>query len=472
MPEGFDYLEIHDKMEEALDVVFNSNRSLLLLGNAGTGKSELVDVIKAKGEEHANTVVLAPTGVAATRVGGQTIHSFFKLAPELYQFGRAFNKKLDNPLIEEVCEVLRGTKRIIIDEISMVRADMIDAINEHLQHYTGNHDFFGGKQMIFVGDIFQLPPVLKNNKDSAEVEYFNRHYNGNPHFFGGKAFTESCMLADKFKFIEFTKIFRQEEGEFTEVLNRIRKGTHSIGKDLSYINSQITNQKVISEKYPNYVYMATTNKVVDKINSEFLEKNPNRLETFSAKIEKNANPKNFLAPEFLDLKKDSKVMFLANSPTGAYKNGTIGFYKGSDYNDDDEQYLIIEVLDKKHGAYNVFINPYKWDDVKYVKDPDTQEGKELRVSKKVLGSFTQFPIKLAYAVTVHKSQSATYESAYVDMGHYAFAPHMVYVALSRLKSIDGLGIKTPIRNNHIKMDKRVQDFYAIKFLEKVEATAS
>lgn len=523
IPEEFSYLDINPQMEKALEVIFNSRNNLLILGNGGSGKSELINLLQKITKYDYDTAFLAPTGVAATRINGQTVHSFFKFAPEIYQFGTIFKKSPKQK--EYLRSILSNVNRIIIDEVSMVRADLMDGIDEILRVTFDSAMPFAGKQIVLVGDIFQLPPVV-NTSDEKEKDYFTHYYNDNPHFFGSEVFLKcSTMYSDLFKYVEFVKIYRQEEKDFTDILNRIRKDRYT-GTDLYRLNTHKADFLDFAMKHPDHVYLATTNKAVDSKNEEFLNMIDHPLEIFMAKTEGDVNPKNHLVPFELRLKKNSKVMFLANEPNGAWVNGTIGFFIGTSETYDGEQVLLVEIdeqvvqvpkqvweeieyqsaktdeddslptkeyleqniqmlkelLDRQKELSKLIEAEEELDEdtqseilseeeilridediKKYERALDAKQYKRPQLEKNVKGKVTQFPVKLAFAVTIHKSQSATYESAYVDLGWKVFAPHMVYVALSRIKTKEGLGLKRNIMERDIYIDDFVKEFYETKF---------
>jgi len=393
-------------------------KSIFLTGKAGTGKSTVLK--KFINNTDKNIVVLAPTGVAAINIGGQTIHSFFK-----------FNNNSKRANIElEYGEkrVLQAIDTIVIDEISMVRSDLLDLVDCSLR--VNRHEYgstFGGVQMVFVGDLFQLPPVV-TDKDVSRIK---QDYQSE--FF----FDAICMDKYNYNHIELSNVFRQSEqqNKFKEILNDIRVGNNNA--DLHYLNSFCIGN-------PNNgicltAYRATSNEMnAKKLN----ELNGNIIE-LTAQISGDFPISDYPCPEIIEIKIGANVVMLSNDKLGRWANGTIGivrdYYYGELSIEIDNN--IISVERKKYGKY------------------ETALDKHGKLYKYQVGEFSQFPIELAYAMTIHKSQGKTFDKIELDLGRGAFAHGQTYVALSRCKTINGISLKQPIKYSDLIIDKRVKKYH-------------
>lgn len=467
IPDYLGEIELNDKLCEAYDLIVNQNENVLITGSGGVGKSVFVEILKA--DKKTCTIFLAPTGVAAVRIGGQTVHSFFNFPPYLIK-----NENLR--INAEKREMMQDIERIVIDEIFMCRADIIDGMDNLLKRYRFSDEPFGGVQMVFVGDLYQLPPIV--NKDSDEGEYLFSEYSGFPYFF--KAFT--YKYTDRvFKHIEFTKIYRQANQDFVETLNRVRKGLHT-PRDMAILNRRILPEEVIANKEKKYVYLSPFNKTVDAINSKFLNKIEEPLHyfpavgcqkedgTFPAKDElQKAFNTYFNTPYLLILKKGAKVMFTQNNmPT--WINGTIGFVvdfteqssiivdiNGEQvevlpYNFKKQEYRYAKKVDKVKKLSTNSNNLIDFDELLDEKTKDNEKDNSKKLELHTIISSKQFPLKLAYAVSIHKSQSATFDAGYIDLGNYVFAEGMTYVALSRFRDLNKIGLKRGIKDTDIKVN--------------------
>lgn len=428
----------------AADLANYTSRHLFLTGKAGTGKTTFLKYIKETTKK--NTVVVAPTGVAAINAGGVTMHSFFQLP-----FGPFVPATLNNytttgqatdkhSLFRNIHfagskrDLLQELELLIIDEVSMVRCDMLDAIDVILRHFRKQPGLpFGGVQVIYIGDMFQLPPVVSQ----AEWSLLQEHYSS-PFFFDAKVVKESPPL-----YIELKKIYRQNEQEFIDILNRIRNNIPE-SKDLDELNRRY-NPAFTSSKEEKYITLTTHNRKADIINEAELKKLPGKLFTFQAEIKGEFSDKALPTETNLQLKEGAQVMFIKNDSGSErrYYNGRLANIKkiaGEEitvlFDDGDD--LVIEKEEWKNIRYN------------YNKEKDDIEEEEL-------GSFKQYPVRLAWAITIHKSQGLTFSRAVIDAGS-SFAAGQVYVALSRCTSLDGLVLHSKIFPSAIATDKRVLAF--------------
>jgi ATP-dependent exoDNAse (exonuclease V) alpha subunit len=399
----------------------DTDQNVFLTGKAGTGKSTFLHYFRNHTEK--NIAVVAPTGVAALNVGGQTIHSFFGLKPGFIDI-----RELNAPRRKGV---LRELELLIIDEISMVRADVFEGIDHTLRLARKNNAPFGGVQVCVIGDLFQLPPVVTNE----EKEFYNQYYNS-PFFFCTHAYK-----AAQFQTVQFNTIHRQNDAAFIQILNAIRAGScDSI--ELRALNSRF-NPKVTPA--PGTLVLTTTNALGERINTQKLASLPGNAHSYEGKLDGEFGMKGarLPAPEQLTLKPGAQVMFLKNDSEGRWVNGTIGVVEKAGKN-----VIGVRVHDELHQ-----VECEKWKSVSYELDKATNKIKE-----KELGTYTQFPLMLAWAITIHKSQGKTLERVIIDLGYGAFAPGQLYVALSRCKSLTGIALKQPVTTADIRCDKDVVEF--------------
>ncbi len=403
-----------------------TSKNLFLTGKAGTGKSTLLDHFRENTGKR--VAILAPTGVAAVNIEGETIHSFFGLKPnfELEEAKRS-SKKPKNPRLYERLEA------ILIDEISMVRADLLDAIDIFLRNVRKSDISFGGVQMIFIGDLYQLPPVVTGEDRKAFMLRYQT-----PFFFGSVVFEKGDF---DMEFIELDKIYRQSDQEFIRVLNAIR--TNAIeDTDVEILNKQV--DETFEPKNEDFVYLMTTNKEAKAINETKLAELTLPESLFEAEIFGEVKPNLFPADTDLLVKIGAQVMFLNNDATRRWVNGTIG--KITDINE-DENILKVETTD----GNTVEVSQHTWEISKYV----LNEGK---FEREIIGSFFQFPIRLSWAITIHKSQGKTFDNVIIDMGRGSFAHGQTYVALSRCRTLEGIIFRKPMKKSHVIMDYRVRRF--------------
>ncbi len=418
---------LSDELQYALDTLEHTDKHVFISGRAGTGKSTLLQLFRSVSRKRIATV--APTGVAALNVRGQTIHSFFRLAPRLMEPHDI--KKSKNRSLYKNLEIL------IIDEISMVRADLFDNMNYHLQINRGIYKPFGGVRVIMFGDLYQLPPVLASR---FERQYIQERYE-TPYFFSSKAYAE---MSDNLETIELHTVYRQNERHFINILDSIRSKSLDYD-DLVDLNERITPE---SEKQPGSITLTTRNDIVRRINKEELDRIDQPSIHYTAKVNGKFDPRLFPTPLDLQLKLGSQVMLLRNDPQRKYVNGTIGTIE-----DISEQEIKVRIYVKDDEEI-ITLERHVWEMIKY-----KYNEKEKKIEAEVIGSFEQWPLRLAWAITIHKSQGKTFERVYLDMGSGAFEYGQTYVALSRCTTLNGLQLKQALKMSDIMVDHRITDFY-------------
>lgn len=414
---------ITPEFQRALDRLENSSENLFITGRAGTGKSTLLELFQSRMSKHC--VVLAPTGAAALNVGGSTIHSFFEFPPRLLRPGDEEIK-----FLARKGELFAKTRTLIIDEISMVSADLLDAIDASLRLNRGKDEPFGGVRIVLFGDPYQLPPVVVG-RDLEE--YYNNTYGG-PFFFNGRSFN-----GGRFGLIELTRCFRQTEGEFLRLLNSVREGTYT-ESDLEALNSRASAPSAA----PGLTMgVCATNKAAEEINKSKLAELPSESFYYRAKISGDFDQRARPTESTLELKKGAQIMTLKNDPDGRWVNGSIGRIA-----DLDEKGMTIQINGAVWELY-----PDTWEAIEYEYDREKN-----KIAPRVAGTFTQYPVKLAWAITIHKSQGQTFENIRVDLGRCAFAHGQTYVALSRCRTFAGLTLARPIKPADIRIDRRADAF--------------
>ena len=417
--------EINDELKKALLYSEFSDRNIIVSGGAGTGKSTFIKLFM-NNTSFNNVALLSSTGISAINIGGVTVHSFFSFGIDL------INKyAMSQTLIDKI----NMFDAFVVDEISMIRADVMEALEYRLRNSSmDTHLPFGGKKMIFVGDLFQLAPVVK--KGTNEYKFINENFKS-PWWF-------SAPDIGNFDYIELKKNYRQEnDDEFLDILNRIRIGKQT-RKDLEKINSKVMKlEEFIEQKGDNYVYLTTTNKAANKINTEELSKIDSEEYIFYPEI-KGTFPSNLFPVETpLRLKLGAKVVFVRNGLT--YKNGDIGRISYI-----SKSMIKVELL---RNGIEVNLSEDVWENNDYVVNGDG------KIYREVIGSFRNYPLKLAYAITVHKSQGQTYDNVYFNIENGAFSSGQTYVALSRSRTLDGLGLKSKIFNSDIIVDRKIRRMF-------------
>lgn len=414
-------IDLNEQFLRALELMEESNKNIFITGRAGTGKSTLLRYFRNRTKK--KIVILAPTGVAALNVNGETIHSFFKFKVNVTVEGI---QTLDD-------EIYKQIDTIIIDEISMVRADLLDCVDKFLR--LNGKDFtksFGGTQMILIGDLYQLPPVVTNK----EKEFFKERYKSE-YFFDSNAFKSV-----DWEFIELEKIYRQSDELFIKILNEIRNGTIS-DENLSVLNSRV-NAQLQNASYT--VYLTSHNQAAKDLNQEKLRQIKGKLYEFEAKLYGNFNEDSFPTDYVLNIKKGAQVMMLNNDSEDRWVNGSIG--KVVNVHQDED---IIEVLFADGRVEQV--TPYTWDIFHY-----RYNKRKKVIETEVAGTFSQFPMKLAWAVTIHKSQGKTFDNVIIDLSKHLFAPGQLYVALSRCTRLSGISLTRAVTKKDIIVDKRIIGF--------------
>lgn len=421
-----DKLDFNEDFKNAYNLMEENSKCIFITGKAGTGKSTLLNYFKTKTKK--KIVVLAPTGIAALNVGGATLHSFFRLPP------RPLNPDEIKPLSNS--KLYKSVDTIIIDEVSMVRADMLDVIDRFMR-LNGKDRFkpFGGVQMVFIGDLFQLPPVVSNDE---EAKLFTNNYTS-PFFLSAKVFTEL-----KIKLVELTKVYRHKDQEFINLLNAIRSN-QACASEIQRINQRY-QPKFDTGVEDYFITLTTTNKIAAQINVVQLEKLTTTLHNFIGEIKGKFDQPVLPTDQELSLKVNAQIMFVKNDSEGRWVNGTLGRIKKI-------QKTQIKVVTQDNKTHNV--KPVKWEILTYNFDKKTQV-----VTTEVLGSFTQYPLKLAWAITIHKSQGKQFDKVIIDLGWGAFAHGQLYVALSRCRTLEGLILKTKVRPKDVIVDKRVQELFS------------
>ncbi|MBI5345758.1 MAG: AAA family ATPase [Chlamydiae bacterium] len=418
-------ITLDDQFQNTLNLLENSDESIFITGKAGTGKSTLLSHFIAHTNQ--NIVVLAPTGVAALNVKGETIHSFFHFKVGVNpDDARNMGKRIKKDSLYNAIDM------IIIDEVSMVRADLLDSVDQFLQEALRVKRPFGGIKMIFIGDLYQLPPVVT----SQEKPFFEQLYDS-PYFFSSNVLKNENF---KLQFVELEKIYRQKDQDFIELLNAIRKNTIT-DEQLFLLNKRVVLDFKNDE---GYIYLTSTNQAADKTNQEKLLNLKGKNYCFNADIEGDFEIGASPTEKDLNLKIGAQVMFLTNHNFGLWVNGTIGTIL-----DIKKEKIIV----KTQEGEKVEVEKHEWDLYKYAFDE-----KNKTITQDIVGSFIQYPLKLAWAITIHKSQGKTFEKVVVDLDRGAFAHGQTYVALSRCTTFEGLILKKPLKKGNVIMDFRVVNF--------------
>ena len=416
---------------QAYDLIANTNTTFFLTGRAGTGKTTFLK--KVRKEINKNFLILAPTGIAAINAGGDTLHSFFG-----FPWG-TMSKDDMGEMGKAKISALRHTDTLIIDEVSMVRCDMIDAIDRTMRHYCKSVLPFGGKQVVFVGDMFQLPPIVKKGGDFDLIT--DLYGVGEPYFYKANVFKEMKMCK-----IEFQKVYRQENVEFLSILDRIREGRHT-SKDLAVLSER---SKYLHEMPKHTITLCSKNDAAKRINDEQLSKIDKPIFTYEAQI--NGKFTNEAPVEaVLELKEGAQVMMCNNDPQRRWVNGTIATIVSLS---DKSISVIIENKDDRYDLPEIYeVEKARWEKIEqtYNKETKTIEGE-------VVGEFIQYPVKLAWAITIHKSQGLTFDSMCLDLSGGIFAKGQLYVALSRVRSLEGLWITRQVYNSFVKPFDDINEF--------------
>ena len=421
-------MEKNQELRNAWDFVEHTGISIFLTGKAGTGKTTFLRTLK----EHSckRSVIVAPTGVAAINAGGMTIHSFFQLPLSPFVPDASIKNRFDYS--KEKRKIMRTLDLLIIDEISMVRADLLDAIDSVLRRFREHDKPFGGVQLLMIGDLQQLTPVVTPEEEKVLQRYYDT-----PYFFGSKALRSISYVT-----IELTHVYRQQDSTFITLLNNIREGK-ATAADLQRLNERYS-PTFLPEAGSDYIRLTTHNRMAESYNEDQLRNLPSRACSFRAETDGNFPEYSYPADFNLTLKVGAQVMFIRNDNNGRYYNGRIGHVTYVD----NEKILVLCPGDE--DAIEVEVET--WENTKYTLNEKTKQ-----IEAEVQGTFKQYPLRLAWAITIHKSQGLTFEHAIID-AQASFASGQVYVALSRCKTLEGLVLASPIGNAAIINDSRVSDY--------------
>ena len=419
-------MEQNNELLTAWDFVENTGRSIFLTGKAGTGKTTFLKMVVEQSRKR--PIVVAPTGVAAINAGGVTIHSFFQLPFSPYVPGAKVESKFD--FSREKRKIIASIDLLIIDEISMVRADLLDAIDAVLRRFRDHMQPFGGVQLLMIGDLAQLTPVV-----TPEDERMLKPYYDTPYFFGSKALQQIDYVT-----IQLEHVYRQQDASFINLLNEVRTG-HPSAKSMAQLNSRVGQSNASLA-----IRLTTHNNLANYYNESELQKLPSRSYSYHAEIKGTFPDYSYPTAETLELKVGAQVMFVKNDPSGEhrYYNGRIGRVMEA-----GEKHLTVYC---EGDANAIEVEPLEWENTRYTLNEKTRE-----IESEVQGTFKQLPLRLAWAITIHKSQGLTFDHAIID-ANQSFAPGQVYVALSRCRTLEGLILATPLEARAVISDERVDSY--------------
>ncbi len=423
-------ISLSNEFQDILKHLETTNDSFLITGKAGTGKSTLLSIFRRTSRKR--IAVVAPTGIAALNVKGQTIHSFFKLPPRMLMpkdIHKAKNRK-----------IYKNLETLVIDEISMVRADLLDNIDRFLRLNRDNPEPFGGVQLLLFGDMFQLPPVVAS---AFERHIFQSQYE-TPYFFSAKV-----MASYDLPMIELNEVYRQKDRHFVSLLDRVR--TNDIDReDIELLNSRVTHSFTEDDIY---ITLTSINASADAINRSKLAKIDAKSYKYTARIDGKFNPSQYPTEQLLELKVGAQVMFVKNDMEKRFVNGTLG--KVIDLS---EESVTVGIEDSDGVIKNISLDKEEWEILQYKVDKDNPK----KFSTEVIGAFVQYPLKLAWAITIHKSQGQTFDRVRIDMGRGAFEFGQTYVALSRCRTLEGIELSKPLTGRDVMSDERITEYYQHK----------
>lgn len=431
---------VNPEFQNVMRLINFTNRSVFMTGKAGTGKSTFLRYITANTRK--KHVILAPTGIAAVNAGGVTLHSFFRIPlkpllpddPDLSI--RRLRQRLKYP--SSLIKLIRNLELIVIDEVSMVRADILDFVDKILRVYCGNmHQPFAGKQLLLVGDVFQLEPVATTETRQLLSRFYSSFY-----FFSARVFRETVIIP-----IELSKIYRQSETVFISILDRIRVGK-TTPADLNSLNLRVLPPEKFDKMTFNQeeftMTLATQRNMVDAINDAHLERLDSPEITYTGIVTGDFPESSMPAPMELKVKNGAQIVFIRNDIEHRWVNGSIGIVISA-----TPDRLEIEL----ENGENVVVEPERWAHIRY----DYNE-KEKTITEVELGTYTQMPVRLAWALTIHKSQGLTFNKVIIDLGRGAFAGGQTYVALSRCRSLEGLMLRNPVRQGDVFINREIIEF--------------
>ena len=421
--QDLDQIDLNAEFRHTLDLIEQDCPCLFLTGKAGTGKSTLLHYLRETTDRA--TAVLAPTGVAALNVGGQTIHSFFRFPPTLIDPATLRRRRS--------AKLFQKLDTLIIDEVSMVRADVMAGIDTALRLHRDNIQTpFGGVQVILCGDLFQLPPIVRERDMQT---FFDQQYGG-PYFFCAKVFAELQPCS-----VELTTIYRQHDEDFIYVLNKIRE--NDVDAELLAVLNARVRRGGGPPQDSSFITLTATNQAALRKNQACLERIAELAHTYPAEVSGQFEESIFPTEELLELKPGAQVMLIRNDPYKRWVNGSIGRISSL-----TDTQVWVEI-----GGTVYELEPETWHNIRYRYNQDTN-----RIEEEEVGSFTQYPLRLAWAITIHKSQGQTFDKVMIDLGRGAFAHGQTYVALSRCTSLDGLVFSRPVTPRDMVFDERVYDW--------------
>lgn len=423
-------IQLSKEFQDILHYVELSGESMLVTGKAGTGKSTLLSIMRRTTTKR--VAVVAPTGIAALNVKGQTIHSFFKFPPKMIMPSEI--KMAKNPKLYRNIDVL------VIDEISMVRADLLDNIDRFLRVNRKNAEPFGGVQVIFFGDMFQLPPVVSS---AFEKQVFRDKYES-PYFFSAHVMQELDL-----PLIELHNVYRQSDRHFISILDRVRTNTLD-QDDLITLNERVGNHLGRDDLF---ITLTSSNASAMAINQSSLAKLPGEAFKYPAQVEGIFQASRYPADQLLQLKEGAQVIFVKNDTEKRWVNGTLG--KVTSISVDD---IVVSIIDTHGRSISVTLFQEEWEILKYKVD----EKNPKKFTTEVVGVFRQYPVKLAWAITIHKSQGQTFDKVRIDLGRGAFEFGQTYVALSRCRTLEGIELSRPLNPRDIMSDERISEYYQLK----------